>query len=117
MQEAILYADDGMIASTNPGCNQTTFEMLMGTFDWVGLKTNARKTGGMGCHPCQAAGVREDEAYTRRMTGTGRSYKKRQQEWVSCPESGKDLTRGSLYAHFQTKNIVAKESPGQKGSG
>ena len=74
MQEAILYADDGMIASTNPGCTQTAFDMLMGTFDWVGLKTNVRKTVGMVCHPCQAAGVWSEEAYTWWVTGEDRGY-------------------------------------------
>ena len=69
----------------------------------------------MVCHPCRAAGVREDEVYTRKMTGAGRSYKERQRERVSCPECGKDLARGSLAAHCQTQHGVTKGGPRQEG--
>ena len=61
------------------------FDMLTGIFDRVGLRTNVRKTVGMVWRPCRAAGVRADEAYTRRMTGEGRSFKERQREKVLCP--------------------------------
>ena len=61
-----------MVASTNPGWLQTVFNTLTGLFDQVGLKTNVHKTVGVVCQPCQAAGIREYEAYNRRMTGTGR---------------------------------------------
>ena len=71
----------------------------------------------MVCHPCRAAGVQADEAYTRRMTGVGRNYKERQQERVSCPECGKDSARGSLAARCQTQHGVVKEGPGQEGDG
>ena len=75
VQESILYSDNRMVASTNPGWIHTSFDTLMGLFDWVGLKDNFRKTMGMVCHPFREAGVWEDEDYTRRMTGVGRRYK------------------------------------------
>ena len=112
-----FYADDGMVASTNPGWLQTAFDTLTGLFDRVGLKTNVQKTVGMVCHPCRAEGVQAEKAYTWRITGAGRSYKDRQRERVSCPECGKDLARGSLSAHCQTHNIVAKRGMGQEGDG
>ena len=83
-----------MVASTNLGWLQTEFVMLTGIFDRVRLKTNVRKTGGMVCHPYRASGVLAEKAYTRRMTGAGRSYTERQQEQFSCPECGEDLARG-----------------------
>ena len=89
-----FYADNGMVASTNPGCIQTVFDTLTGIFDQVGLNKNVRKIVGMVLRPCQAAEVRADKAYTRRMKGLGRSYKERQWERVICPECGKDLERG-----------------------
>ena len=49
-----------MVASTNLGWIQTEFDMLTGLFDRVGLKKNVKKTVGMVCHLCQAAGVRAD---------------------------------------------------------
>ena len=77
-----FYANDGMVASTDPGWLQSEFDRLTGLFEWVGLWTNVRKTVGMVCWPFHAAGVRADDAYTRRMTGEGRSFKDRQQERV-----------------------------------
>ena len=56
------------------------FDTLTGLFDWVVLQTNVRKTVEMVFRPCWAAGVRADEAYTRRMMGYRRSFKDRQRE-------------------------------------
>ena len=44
VKAAFFYADDGMGASTYPGWLQLEFDMLTGTFDWVSLRTNVRKT-------------------------------------------------------------------------
>ena len=40
-----------MVASTDPGCLQTAFDMLMVIFDRVGLRKKVKKTVGMVCHP------------------------------------------------------------------
>ena len=55
-QAALFYADDGMVASSDPGWLQGAFNTLVGLFDRVGLRTHFGKTVGMVCHPCQAAG-------------------------------------------------------------
>ena len=115
VQEEILYADGGMVAFTNLGWLQTEFEMLTGLFDRVGLKKNVRKTMGVVCHPFRADGGRQDEAYNRRMIGSGRSYKDIQQEQISCPEYRKDLMRGSLAAHCQNQHGVTKGGTVQEG--
>ena len=81
----LFYTDDGMVASTDPGWIQSEFYALTGIFDWVRLRTNFRKTVGMVCRPCWESGVRADEAYTRHMTGEGRSSKEWQREQVLCP--------------------------------
>ena len=47
VQEAIFCAYDGMVASTNPRWLQTEFDVLLGLFERVGLKTNVRKTVGV----------------------------------------------------------------------
>ena len=73
---------------------QLAFDTLTGLFDQVGLQTNIRKIVGMVCRPCWAADVRSDEAYTRQMIGKGLSFKERHQEWVLCPESGKEMSKG-----------------------
>ena len=53
-----FYADDGVVASTDPGWLQLAFDLLTGIFDWVGLWTNVCKTVGMMCRPCRVAVVR-----------------------------------------------------------
>ena len=45
--EAIFYAYDRMVASTDPGWTQTSFYTLTGLFDRVGPKKNVQKTVGM----------------------------------------------------------------------
>ena len=74
---------------------------MTGLFDRVVLRTNVHKTAGMVFRPCRTAGLWADKAYTRRMTGEGRSFKEQQREQVSCPECGKDLVKGSLVTHRQ----------------
>ena len=74
---AFFYGGNGLVASTYPGWLQSAFYTLMGLFDRVGLRTNIRKTVGMACQPCRAARVQADEAYKRKMTGEGRSFKER----------------------------------------
>ena len=50
------------------------------------------------------------------MIGEGRIFKERQRERVICPEFGKEVSKGSLVAHHQTQNGVAKGRLGQKGN-
>ena len=106
-----------MVVSTDLGWLNTAFDTLTGLFDWVGMKTNFKKTVGVVCHPCRAFGVQADEAYTRRMTGEGSSYKERQWERINFPEWGKYLARVSLTSHRQTQHGVAKGGSGQEGDG
>ena len=77
---ALLYANDGMVASTYPGWLKSEFDTLTGLFDRVGIQTNVRKTVGMMRRPCRAYGVRSDKSYTQRMTAEGRIFKERQRE-------------------------------------
>ena len=68
-QSALFYADDGMVALSDPQWLQWAFTKLVGLFDRVGLNTNTKKTVSMTCRPCTAAGNRSEEAYGRFMTG------------------------------------------------
>ena len=92
----MFYADNGMVASSDPVWLQGAFNDLVGLFDRVGLRTNVRKTVGMVCHPCQAAGNLTTEAYGRRITGMGQSYRERLRDQVACREYGEMLAVGSL---------------------
>ena len=67
VKSAFFNADDGVVASTDPGWIQSAFDLMTGVFDRLGLRTNIHKAVGMVCLPCQASGVRSFEAYNRRM--------------------------------------------------
>ena len=58
-----------MVASSDPRWLQDAFSTLVGLFDIVGLRNNVRKTVGMVCYPCQAAGNQSEAAYGRWMMG------------------------------------------------
>ena len=55
-QAALLYVDDGMVASSDPRWLQWAFNALVGLFERVGLRNNVGKTVSMVCRPCPAAG-------------------------------------------------------------
>ena len=101
----MFYADDGMVASSDPAWLQGTFNALVGLFGRVGLQKNVGKTVSMVCHPCQVgAGNRKVEAYGRRITGEGRSYAERQRERVECGECGEVIAVGSMSIHLMTRH-------------
>ena len=70
----------------------------------MGLHTNVGKTVGMVCHPCQVAGNLITEAYRRRITGDGHSYRKRLRYQVACIECGELLEVGFLSSHLMTQH-------------
>ena len=75
---AVFYAYDVMVVLSDPAWLQGAFNALVAIFDRVRLLINVGKTVGMVCHPCQSgAGNRTGEAYSRRITGVGRSYAER----------------------------------------
>ena len=73
----LFYADNGMVALSEQRWLQGAFNTLVGLFYRVGLRTNVRKTVGMVCRQCQAAGTQLEVAYGRQMMGEGSSYRER----------------------------------------
>ena len=80
VKKEFVYDDNGVVASTDMGWLLSAFDLLMGMFDQVGLQTNVHKTAEMVCRTFWAVRVWVDKAYTRRMTGKGRSFKEPQRE-------------------------------------
>ena len=60
---AHFYADNGLVASTQPERLHTEFDVLTVLFHRVGLWKNTAKTVGMVCQPCHAPGRVSEEAY------------------------------------------------------
>ena len=87
-QSAVFYADDVMVVLSDPAWLQGAFSALVAIFYRVGLLTNFGKTVSMVCHPCRAgSGNRTEAAYSRRLTGLGKTYAERQREREWCAGS------------------------------
>ena len=93
-----------MVASSDPQWLQGTFNILVGLFDRVGLRTNVVKTVGMVCRPCQAAENRSEAAYGSRITGEGPTYRALLKGRVSCRECGELMVVVSLASHMMTQH-------------
>ena len=83
---AFFYADNGIVASSEPQWIHVTFSTLVGLFDRVGLRTNIGKTSVMVCFLCQAEGNQSEVTYKRRMKGEGPYYREWQKGRVQCRE-------------------------------
>ena len=101
-QAALFYADDGMVALSDPQWLQWAFTKLVGLFDRVGLNTNTGKTVSMTCRPCTAAGNRSEEAYRRFMTGEGLTFRERKRERVKRRDCRKEVAAGSLDSYHMS---------------
>ena len=93
-QATLFYADDIMVASSDPRWLQWAFTTLVGLFDRVGLKTNTGKTVSMTCRPCPSVGNWLEAAYGNTITGEGLAYLERKRERVECRDFGKELAAG-----------------------
>ena len=76
-QVALFYADDDMVALSDPHWLQWAFNALVSLFERVGLRKNVGNTVSMVCQPCLAAGTKLEAAYGRKMTGEGLTYRER----------------------------------------
>ena len=73
-----IYANDGMVVSSDPAWLQGAFSALVAIFGRVGLRTNVGKTVSMACQPFRVGdGHRTEAAYSRRLTGLGETYAER----------------------------------------
>ena len=101
---ALLYADDVMVALSDPQWLHSAFNTLVGLFDKVGLQKNVGKTVGMVCHLCQETGNLSEAAYGRRVTGEGPTYRDRLKGQVECGACGEFLAEGYLSSHIMTQH-------------
>ena len=70
-----FYTNDVRVASTQPRRLQRGFGVLASLFDQVGFRTNTRKSVIMAFQTCHAPNRMSLEAYKRRMTGTGPTFR------------------------------------------
>ena len=74
-QNSLFWADNGMVASSDPRWIYGEFSTLVGLFNGVGLRNNVREKVGMVCHSCQTAGTQSEAAYGLWTIGEGPSYR------------------------------------------
>ena len=70
-----FYADDGLLAGRQNKWVQDAFDVLIGLFERVGLRTNTGKMKAMICRPGHISGRQSEGAYERRMTGNGDNFR------------------------------------------
>ena len=99
---ALFYADDGLVSSVQHEWLQQALQVLVELFTRIGLQTNTRKTQQMTCFPPTLTTRLSDAGYTRRITGTGLTYRDRQRQKINCPRCDKSLTRGALKQHLRS---------------
>jgi Reverse transcriptase (RNA-dependent DNA polymerase) len=73
--KVMFYADDGYLASTDPYMVQAAVTMTKNLFEQMGLQMNASKTKVLLGEPLQPMHLMSDEAYHRRLTGEGQTYR------------------------------------------
>ena len=100
-----FYADDGLIQSRNPVLLQISFDILIGLFDRVGLKTNTAKKKGM-------VGVlgKIQEPLTTDVYNNCREGLINQSDWqhrhVQCETCGVYMSAWSLKTHMECKDGI-----------
>ena len=93
---AFFYADNGMVALTEPVCLHESFNTPR-----LGLRINSGKTVGILCCPCRAVGTHLEEGLT---------YPARQWLRDHFPDCGADLATGLLAAHREAQYGVRLRS-------
>ena len=106
--EAYFYANNSLVASTQPERLQRAFDVLAGILDRVGLQTNTVNVVGMVCQPCHAPGGMPEDAYVLWVTGEGPTFQDRHCRWEEFPECRVEVTEGSLLTHCQIQHGVGR---------
>jgi len=97
----LFHADDGMIASRDPGWLQEALTALVALFRRAGLEINVKKTKVMMCHPGFIKTHFSDARCKHRITGEGPSPQQLKKTDVACPRCNKKMNKTSLLAHME----------------
>jgi hypothetical protein len=75
-QYITFFVDNGLVAARCPEWLQSSFDILINLFEWIGLWTNAKKTKVMTCLPGKIRVAQMEEEYASQQTGLGTSTTK-----------------------------------------
>jgi hypothetical protein len=102
----IFYADDGLIAGTDPALIQKYLDTMILGFDSLGLKMNAIKTEYMVATGTSMANRLSTVAYNRKITKIGKSHRERQSEKIICSLCGSTCNRANMKNHQKTRKCA-----------
>jgi hypothetical protein len=105
---AIFYVDDTYIAARDPTILQQAINILVTTFECVGLETNTKKTQAMTCMPGKIRLQLPSGSYQRMCSGCTPAA-----DWdahtVTCRECGKDMRASSLSRHLADQHKIYQQ--------
>jgi hypothetical protein len=100
-----FYADDGELLARCPGWLQSSFDVLVGLFECVGLCTNAKKTKVITCIPGKIRVSLSKEVYNdnccRAFTHAARKCR-----WVEYNICGQHMQAAFLQHHLEMQHNV-----------
>ena len=102
-ETSLFYADDGMLAGTDPVQLQGSLDCITKGFASLGLKMNSQKTEFMIATAKSRTGRMSTRAYNRKITGDGPTFQDRAATKVTCINCGTQVYRQSLKRHQTSK--------------
>ena len=103
--EALFYADDGNLLSTNAQALQETLDIFVELFGSVGLHINPSKTKHMVSFPRDTYHRISNTAYRRRFLGGHDTlYRERQRRRVECPICSRTMQERWLPDHMRIQH-------------
>jgi hypothetical protein len=97
-----FYADDGLLSGEDEKEIQRALDLMTDGFARVGLKMNAQKTEALIMTGGKAYGLQSEQAYARKLSGEGKSYRERSLEKVICDRCDRKVNRQHLLNHQQS---------------
>ena len=92
-ETTLFYADDGVLAGTDPMELQGSLDIITKGFASLGLKMNAQKTEFMIATGKSRAGRMSTRAYNRLVTGSDQVYTAQAHTKVICINCGSEVYR------------------------
>jgi hypothetical protein len=106
---AILYVDDGLIASYQLELAQDGLDYMVELFQRMGLNTNTSKTKSLTCSPHSEKDHISIQAYKRRMDGGGPTHQDRQSRQYECPVCKNGMA--ARYLHIHLRQVHGMQAP------
>ena len=103
---SLIYADDDQLSAMDREWLQQALNVLVGMFERMGLKVNIAKTKFMICLPSSHHSHISVDAYKRKMTGEGETYRERKHRRVQCPECEAQLSASYLPTHLRMQHQI-----------